>query len=50
LDGSQAREHIDKLSRKYVGTDYRNPVGPHGRVILKIATDKVNAPKKLGRR
>ena len=50
VDGSEAREHIDKLSRKYVGTDYRNPIGPHGRVILKVAPDKVNRPKSLGRR
>jgi PPOX class probable F420-dependent enzyme len=50
IDGSEAREHIDKLSRKYVGTDYRNPVGPQGRVILKIAADKVNTPRSLGRR
>lgn len=50
VDGSEAREHIDKLSRKYVGTDYRNPVGPQGRVILKIAPDKVNTPRSLGRR
>jgi PPOX class probable F420-dependent enzyme len=42
VDGPQARDHIDELSRKYVGTDYRNPIGPHGRVILKIAADKVN--------
>src|SRR4249920_3645846 len=40
--GDQARKHIDELSRKYVGSDYRNPVGPQGRVILKIAADKVN--------
>ena len=50
VQGSEAREHIDKLSRKYVGTDYRNPIGPQGRVILKIAPDKVNTPKSLGRR
>ena len=49
IDGSEAREHIDKLSRKYVGTDYRNPIGPQGRVILKIAADKVNTPRSLGR-
>ena len=48
--GTEAREHIDKLSRKYVGTDYRNPIGPQGRVILKIAADKVNTPRSLGRR
>jgi hypothetical protein len=50
VDGTEAREHIDKLSRKYVGTDYRNPIGPQGRVILKIAPDKVNTPRSLGRR
>jgi PPOX class probable F420-dependent enzyme len=50
VDGSEAREHIDKLARKYVGTDYRNPIGPQGRVILKIAADKVNTPRSLGRR
>jgi PPOX class probable F420-dependent enzyme len=50
VDGSEAREHIDKLSRKYVGSDYRNPIGPQGRVILKIAPDKVNTPRSLGRR
>jgi len=50
IDGSEAREHIDKLSRKYMGADYRNPIGPQGRVILKIAADKVNTPRSLGRR
>jgi PPOX class probable F420-dependent enzyme len=50
VDGSEAREHIDELSRKYAGTDYRNPIGPEGRVILKIAPDKVNTPRSLGRR
>lgn len=48
--GDEARAHIDELSRKYVGADYRNPIGPQGRVILKIAADKVNTPRKLGRR
>ncbi|MGO9159099.1 MAG: PPOX class F420-dependent oxidoreductase [Streptosporangiaceae bacterium] len=50
VDGAQARAHIDELSRKYVGSDYRNPIGPQGRIILKIAADKVNTPKSLGRR
>jgi PPOX class probable F420-dependent enzyme len=50
VDGTEAREHIDKLSRRYVGSDYRNPIGPQGRVILKIAADKVNTPRSLGRR
>lgn len=30
-----AREHIDKLSRKYTGHDYANPIGSP-RVILRI--------------
>jgi PPOX class probable F420-dependent enzyme len=48
--GDQARKHIDELSRKYVGRDYRNPVGPQGRVILQIAADKVNTPATVRRR
>jgi PPOX class probable F420-dependent enzyme len=50
VGGTEAREHIDKLSNKYVGTDYRNPIGPDGRIILKVEADKVNTPKSLGRR
>jgi PPOX class probable F420-dependent enzyme len=50
VGGSEAREHIDKLSRKYVGRDYGNPIGPEGRIILKIAPDKINTPRSLGRR
>ncbi len=45
----RAREHIDELSNKYVGSDYRNPIGAQGRIILKVAPDKVNTPKLLGR-
>jgi PPOX class probable F420-dependent enzyme len=48
--GEPAREHIDELSRKYVGSDYRNPIGPQGRIILKIAADKVNTPAVIRRR
>jgi PPOX class probable F420-dependent enzyme len=48
--GEQARQHIDELSRKYVGSDYRNPIGPQGRIILKIAPDKVNTPAAIRRR
>ena len=50
IDGQQARDHIDELSRKYVGRDYGNPIGPEGRVIYVVAPDKVNTPKSLGRR
>ncbi|MDR0346021.1 MAG: TIGR03618 family F420-dependent PPOX class oxidoreductase [Nocardiopsaceae bacterium] len=50
VTGDEARSHIDDLSRKYVGTEYRNPIGAQGRVILKIAADKINTPRLLGRR
>jgi PPOX class probable F420-dependent enzyme len=46
VGGDEARQHIDKLSRKYMGTDYRNPIGPQGRIILKIAADKINTSKR----
>ncbi|HEV2376376.1 MAG TPA: PPOX class F420-dependent oxidoreductase [Streptosporangiaceae bacterium] len=46
VGGDEARAHIDELSRKYVGTEYRNPVGPHGRVILKVAPTRINTPTK----
>jgi PPOX class probable F420-dependent enzyme len=49
ITGEEARRHIDELSRKYVGTEYRNPIGPQGRVILKVAADKVNTPAALAR-
>jgi len=39
--GAEARAHIDKLSHKYTGGDYANPIQSE-RVILKIAPDKVN--------
>jgi len=47
--GDEARAHIDELSNRYVGTDDQNPIGPDGRVILRIAADKVNTPAKLFR-
>ena len=50
VDGEQARQHIHELSRKYVASDYRNPIGPQGRIILKIAADKVNTPAAIRRR
>jgi hypothetical protein len=39
-----------ELSQRYNGHEYRNPVGPQGRVILKVAADKVNTPRRPGRR
>lgn len=47
VTGQPARDHIDELSRRYTGHDYRNPIGDGGRVILKIASSKVNTPAKL---
>src|SRR5947209_13322678 len=44
VSGQPARDHIDELSRKYVGSDYSNPIGDEGRVILKVAPEKVNTP------
>jgi PPOX class probable F420-dependent enzyme len=49
VTGEPARRHIDELSRKYTGKEYSNPIGPQGRVILKVAPDKVNTPRRLGR-
>jgi PPOX class probable F420-dependent enzyme len=47
--GQVARDHIDALSQKYLGTDYANPIGPDGRIILHVTADKVNTPKTMGR-
>lgn len=49
VGGDEARAHIDELSNRYVGHDYANPIGPEGRVILRIAADKINTPALLGR-
>lgn len=49
VTGDEARKHIDELARKYTGKDYAAPIGPAGRVILKVAPDKVNTPRLLGR-
>jgi PPOX class probable F420-dependent enzyme len=46
IEGDEARAHIDKLANKYTGADYSRPV-PQGRVILKVAADKVNTPARL---
>jgi PPOX class probable F420-dependent enzyme len=44
VGGQVARDHIDSLSQKYLGEDYSDPVGPDGRIILRIAADKTNTP------
>ena len=48
VTGDEARAHIDELSQRYTGNDYGRPIGPQGRVILKVAADKVNTPALLG--
>ncbi|HEX4062975.1 MAG TPA: PPOX class F420-dependent oxidoreductase [Streptosporangiaceae bacterium] len=48
ITGDEARAHIDELSQRYTGNDYGMPIGPQGRVILKVAADKVNTPARLG--
>jgi PPOX class probable F420-dependent enzyme len=48
VDGQTARDHIDALSQKYMGTDYQNPIGPQGRIVLKVAPSKVNTPRSMG--
>ncbi|HEY1641184.1 MAG TPA: TIGR03618 family F420-dependent PPOX class oxidoreductase [Streptosporangiaceae bacterium] len=51
VDGAEARAHIDEVSRRYSGEDFdEDIVGPHGRVILVIAPDKVVTPRSLGKR
>jgi len=49
ITGQEARDHIDKLSNKYVGSDYGMPVGPDGRIIFVVEPDKVNTPKSISR-
>lgn len=50
VDGQRARDHIDELAHRYLGKDYPNPIGPHGRIIHVIKADKVTTPKSMRRR
>lgn len=49
VGGDEARAHIDKLANRYTGADYAREI-PAGRVILKIAPDKINTPARMGMR
>jgi PPOX class probable F420-dependent enzyme len=49
VSGQAARDHIDALSRRYLGVDYPNQVGPQGRIIYKLSPTKVNSPRRMGR-
>lgn len=42
IGGDEARANIDELSQKYTGQPYGNPIGPGGRVILRIAVDRLH--------
>ncbi len=45
IGGQQARDHIDALAQKYTGGPYDpDAIGPEGRIILKIAADRVVTP------
>ncbi|MGH3158918.1 MAG: hypothetical protein ACRDNF_20425 [Streptosporangiaceae bacterium] len=48
IGGREARDHIDEVSQRYTGHEFQAPVGPHGRIILVVAPDKVNTPRLLG--
>jgi PPOX class probable F420-dependent enzyme len=48
IDGDEALRHIHKLANKYVGRDYIREIGPTGRIIFKIAPDKVLTAAMLG--
>jgi hypothetical protein len=48
-DAVRLAQGANQLSRKYLGKDYGNPIGPQGRVILTVAADQVNTPKSARR-
>ena len=47
VGGDRRRAHIDELSRRYTGEDYRRPIGPDGRIILVIEPEKINTPRNV---
>ncbi len=47
VSGEQASEHLHELSRRYLGSDFPQPIGPQGRLILKIEAQKVNTAKSV---
>jgi PPOX class probable F420-dependent enzyme len=42
ITGTEAREHIDRLSEKYTGGPYSNPIGTE-RVTLQIEPERVRS-------
>ncbi len=48
VTGDEARRHIHELHRRYEGEELDDcAIGPQGRVILRIAPDKINTPEKV---
>lgn len=47
VTGDEARAHIDRLAHKYTGDDYQMPIGPEGRVLLRIRPKRVVTPRQL---
>lgn len=47
VGGAEALAHVHALARKYTGSDYQNPIGPEGRVVLRIEPTKVVTPAKV---
>lgn len=48
IEGDVALRHIHEMSNKYVGHDYIRDISPTGRIIYKIAADRVLIPEMLG--
>lgn len=42
VTGTEAREHIDRLSQKYTGGPYTNPIGSD-RVIIQVEPERVRS-------
>ena len=42
ITGTEAREHVDRVSQKYTGSAYANPIGSE-RVILQIEPERVRS-------
>jgi PPOX class probable F420-dependent enzyme len=47
VSGPEAVRHVQALAHRYLGRDYKDPYWPEGRIILRIAPDKVNTPKTV---
>jgi len=47
VGGQEALDHINELSRRYLGADYGRPIGAGGRIILKVTPTKVNTARSV---